>query len=232
MAIDARQARYIRWAQDQAVDTLYRWSAAGMELGTKTHADFQIATKRLAWLLARDLFADELWFGSLGNGNKIHACRGSHAICHSASGRGIRSGMVAAHSIDFRLTADDVTCEKCRAALPAMQAWLEEKKNPQPVDLEALKATDSMPLPQSPDHDKNERRYGFGGKDWAPCRICGRPVKNDSPNARMIHEHMGGGMIVTERLAALLDSASDLGGQVIGPECWRKHPEISRFLNR
>lgn len=103
---------------------------------------------------------------------------------------------------------------------------------PASVDLDALIATDSMPIPYSPDHDANERRYGFGDMEHAPCRICGRPVNLAAPATKMIHEHLGGGMIVTERLAALLPAASDLGMQVIGPECWCNHPEIARFLNK
>lgn len=104
--------RHIRWAQQSAADRLNAWMREGGELGTPAHKEFQLATKKLAWAMEPVMFGTELWFGRLGHGTKVHACMGSHALCGTASGT-LRSGMMQAHSIDFHLTAADVTCEKC-----------------------------------------------------------------------------------------------------------------------
>lgn len=60
------------------------------------------------------------------------------------------------------------------------------------------------------------------------CRICNLPIKNEE-RAVWVREHFGGGWIVTESEGDQISAAGfaswDLGGQPIGPECYRKHKE-------
>lgn len=84
-------------------------------------------------------------------------------------------------------------------------------------------------IPTSPKRTANEDRYGHpGGK--TPCYICAKPIANERIR-HMIHVHCGGGMAVTEEEAAKLDPAGDLGGQPIGPECLKKHPELKPYVH-
>ena len=89
-----------------------------------------------------------------------------------------------------------------------------------------LMETDSIRTPRAPSYSRNRARYG---DKHAHCLVCGKPVKDTSGSAHWVHEHDGGGLIVTDRLAAQLDSMSDLGFQAIGSDCWKKHPELHRF---
>jgi hypothetical protein len=71
------------------------------------------------------------------------------------------------------------------------------------------------------------------GDDEAECVICGRPVKLQG-HRFFLWEHCGGGTAVTleegERLNATGHGGGDLGGQPIGRDCLRKHPELKPFL--
>lgn len=63
-----------------------------------------------------------------------------------------------------------------------------------------------------------------------PCCVCGKPVKR--PFKLAVHEHNGGGYIVTEEEAAALARNADLGLQPIGSDCLRKHPELKPYVQR
>jgi hypothetical protein len=191
-------------------------------LGTKAHTEFMIATKRLARLLSPDLFINEIWFGRIGHGSKVHACQGSHAMCGTAGGRFYchRTGLIAAHG-DDHLTVNDVTCEKCREKMDHRAA--------RQATQQTTPAAETLPgveIERDPNWLRNHWRYG---QNSDPCAVCGRPTHNNSKTRHWIHEHCGGGRAVTNEQAKELDSASDLGYQPIGADCWRKHPELHPF---
>lgn len=83
-------------------------------------------------------------------------------------------------------------------------------------------------IPYSPDFTHNRSRNGGAVGLYGFCIICGKEIKNPL-KAHYLHVHNGGGDIVSEEEAARLDPAADLGGQPVGSDCWRKHPELHRY---
>lgn len=82
---------------------------------------------------------------------------------------------------------------------------------------------DLYPLQNHEAIKRNDRR-GDGTSVHGRCRLCGANIRN--PNTAVyVREHCGGGVIVTEEEAGSLPENEDLGGQPIGPECYRKHKE-------
>jgi hypothetical protein len=85
-------------------------------------------------------------------------------------------------------------------------------------------------VPYSPDRQRNERRSR--PKPYhVPCLLCGRPVHPE--RAPWVHLHQGGASLVTEAEAQQLNASGEEGGDMlffpIGPECWRKHPELHPY---
>lgn len=62
-----------------------------------------------------------------------------------------------------------------------------------------------------------------GNGDAYPCAICGI----NAPNPRyMVHLHGGGSYLVTEEEAKTMDPAGDMYCYPIGPNCFKKYPEL------
>lgn len=83
---------------------------------------------------------------------------------------------------------------------------------------------------KNPDWHQQADRCG----DRTPCIICGRPVTRPR---YWLHEHEGGGTIVTQEEAATLDArdraqgvSSDMGCWPIGSDCLRQHPELRPYV--
>ena len=74
--------------------------------------------------------------------------------------------------------------------------------------------------------DRNARPCKDGE---AECVICDRPVKLNG-RQKMVWVHCGGSHAVTfeegQRLNAEGHEGADLGGQPIGSDCLRQHPEL------
>lgn len=83
---------------------------------------------------------------------------------------------------------------------------------------------------RSKDYRKNMITFPAG--DAYRCIICGKPCKNPK---YLVWEHLGGGTVVTmeegKRLNAAGKEGADLGGQPIGSDCLRKHPELRPYVN-
>lgn len=88
-------------------------------------------------------------------------------------------------------------------------------------------------LPQSPNRDKNQERYGGGALDETECAVCAKPIKNDKITAE-IHVHGGWGAVVTEDEAAAMRGTAAEGGDMgmwpVGSDCLRKHPELKPYV--
>lgn len=70
-------------------------------------------------------------------------------------------------------------------------------------------------------------RYGDGvGGSW-PCVLCGRPVKN-LDSAVFLRVVDGGGRFAKSTEDVDLDG--DMGSFPVGPDCYRKNPELKRFV--
>jgi hypothetical protein len=85
-----------------------------------------------------------------------------------------------------------------------------------------------LAIPHHKSRNKNRLRYGEGGSDFddGRCLLCGKPVNGDT--ARMVRVGNGGLSLVTDREAEA-DPAGDLGWLPVGPDCWRRHPEIHPY---
>ncbi len=88
--------------------------------------------------------------------------------------------------------------------------------------------TPAMLIPTN--RDRNARTCG---DNEAPCVICNRPVKLLA-RTKMVWVHKGGSHVVTvdegNRLNDAGEAGGDLGGQPIGSDCLRRHPEIVPYL--
>ena len=85
----------------------------------------------------------------------------------------------------------------------------------------------AVEIETSPNYHKN---YGGICGDGEPCAICGKEVKPSSKTAHYIRMGRGGGHAVTNEEADA-DPGGDLGCQPIGPDCWKKHPELHVLEN-
>lgn len=89
-------------------------------------------------------------------------------------------------------------------------------------------ALDYWPLRNEAQIERNHKRE-VGTSQHGRCILCGANIRRPD-NAVYVHEHYGGGTIVTEAEADALNAAGrgseDLGGQPIGPECAKKHRKV------
>ena len=83
-----------------------------------------------------------------------------------------------------------------------------------------------MKIPYNKNLIKNLEKYP-APHDHHPCCLCGKPVPE--PFKYVVHEHDGGGVLVTEEEAENLPGNADMGMQPVGSDCWRKHPEIHKY---
>jgi hypothetical protein len=72
-------------------------------------------------------------------------------------------------------------------------------------------------------------RFGSCPDGLTPCLLCGKPVKTPR---YWLHEHEGGGVVVTEAEAATLDEQSDMGMWPIGADCLKKHPDLRPYIQK
>lgn len=82
------------------------------------------------------------------------------------------------------------------------------------------------PLRNAAAIERNYKREA-GTSQHGRCLLCGANIRRPE-RAKYVHEHLGGGVLVTEAEADALFAedphrGDDLGGQPIGSECWRKH---------
>ncbi len=62
-----------------------------------------------------------------------------------------------------------------------------------------------------------------------PCLICGRPIKaKQFRRAHAVRVGHGGGWICTNAEADA-NPAGDLGLQLIGSRCWKRHPKFHPY---
>lgn len=87
--------------------------------------------------------------------------------------------------------------------------------------MQTKKELPAVEIPQSPNYHKN---YDGVSGDGDPCAICGREVKR-AKTAHYIRMGRGGSHAVTNEEADA-NLGEDLGCQPIGPDCWRKYPEL------
>jgi hypothetical protein len=78
---------------------------------------------------------------------------------------------------------------------------------------------------QSPNYDRNESRCE---PDETPCKLCGRPIKDQS-KAKQLHFGTGNAVLITEDEPEV-GTADDCGYFPVGPNCARKYPELKPFL--
>jgi hypothetical protein len=82
-------------------------------------------------------------------------------------------------------------------------------------------ALPDIDIPRSSAYEANERRYGV---DTDRCLICAKPV--DLSRARVVVLEAGLGMITAPPAG---DSEGTGGCFYIGPDCWRRHPQIHPY---
>jgi hypothetical protein len=77
---------------------------------------------------------------------------------------------------------------------------------------------------------RNRERPPASPADWR-CLLCEAPVRPE--RARWVHVHIGGSIAVTDDEAEKLNAggheAADMGGLPVGPECFRRHPELRAY---
>lgn len=76
----------------------------------------------------------------------------------------------------------------------------------------------------------SDRYFKTGwGADYEPCQICGRKVKDDAPVRYSLYvDHTSAGIMVTPDEA---EDDEDISMYAVGPDCYRKHPEIHPFCS-
>ena len=85
----------------------------------------------------------------------------------------------------------------------------------------------AIEIPMTKTYFKNYNGCSDAGE---PCVVCGKEVRSDSKTAHYIRLGRGGTHAVTNEEADA-NLASDLGVQPIGPDCWRRHPQLHPFEN-
>lgn len=61
-----------------------------------------------------------------------------------------------------------------------------------------------------------------------PCCLCGKPIPEKKAKY-WVHEHNGGGFLVTEEEASRLSPNADLGLQPVGANCWKANKSIHPY---
>lgn len=96
----------------------------------------------------------------------------------------------------------------------------------------------TLTFTRSAGYSENQERTGANRGGFAPCVLCGRAINLKYPH-HLIHEISGGGVALhpedeDEYIAAhgSAGDPGDCGGQPIGPDCLKQHPELKQFTVR
>lgn len=76
-------------------------------------------------------------------------------------------------------------------------------------------------IPTTPDFHKNLQKCGGGNN---PCAICGRDIDTNKVGVKYVYTVDGGDLCSKEEM--------EYGAgweMAVGPDCWKKHPEIHEY---